>query len=245
MIAELSALHLFYVSLAALLVGFTKTSVGGVGILAVLLMAMAIPGKASPGVLLPMLIAADVMAVLYYRRHCKWHILLKLLPHVALGLGLGYLVLRLVPDFNFEKIIGVTILGMLGLDLALSETARRHLRGRVMTAITGALAGAASMVANAAGPVFGLYLLQMGLNKSEFVGTRSWFFLVINIAKLPLMVSLGLVTPNTLTLNLAFLPGILIGAVIGYKVLGYINIHLFKILIQLAVLIAASRLILF
>jgi uncharacterized membrane protein YfcA len=71
--------------MAALLVGFTKTSVGGVGILAVLLMALAIPGKASPGVLLPMLIVADIFAVIYYRRHCNWGILLKLFPMTAVG----------------------------------------------------------------------------------------------------------------------------------------------------------------
>jgi uncharacterized protein len=242
---DLSFLQLSYIGLAAFLVGFTKTSVGGVGILAVLLMALAIEGKASPGVLLPMLIVADIMAVLYYRRSCQWHILLRLLPHVALGLGLGYLILRLAPDINFERIIGATILVMLGLDLALSDGARRHIRGPLMTGLTGAMGGAASMVANAAGPVFGIYLLQMGLNKAQFVGTRSWFFLVINLAKLPLAASLGLVTPQTLTLNLIYLPVILIGAVLGYIFLGYINLRLFKILIRLAVLAAAIRLILF
>lgn len=245
MLTDLNAIQLLYIGLAALLVGLTKTSIGGVGILGVLLMALAIPGKASPGVLLPMLIAADIMAVLYYRRHCQWPLLLKLVPYTALGVGLGYLVLLLAPDFNFEKIIGVTILAMLGLDLTLSEAAKIHVRGRVVTGLTGVLAGAASMVANAAGPVFGIYLLQMGLNKAEFVGTRSWFFLLINIAKLPLAVQLGLVTIQSLTLNLMYLPVILIGAVLGYKILAYINISLFTLLIRLAVLVAAARLILF
>jgi len=245
MFFDLNTAQLAYIALAAFLVGFTKTSVGGVGILAVLLMALAIPGKASPGVLLPMLIAADIMAVYYFRRACQWPILIRLLPHVAVGLGLGYLILRLAPDFNFEKIIGATILVMLALDLGLSQSARHHIRGRVMTALTGAVAGAASMVANAAGPVFGIYLLQMGLNKAQFVGTRSWFFLVINVAKLPLAANLGLVTTQSLTLNLIYLPVILIGAVLGYRFLGYINVSLFKTLIRIAALVAAIRLILF
>lgn len=241
---DLIPLHYFYIGLAAFLVGFTKTSVGGVGILAVLLMALAIPGKASPGVLLPMLIAADIMAVIYYRRSCQWHILLKLLPPTVIGLGLGYLILRLVPDANFERIIGWIILAMLALDFAMSEGFRRHMRGQIMTGIAGALAGAASMVANAAGPIFGVYLLQMGLKKAEFVGTRSWFFLAINIAKLPLAAQLGLVTSQSLTLNLFYLPVILIGAVTGYKILKYININLFKWLIRVAALVAAMRLVL-
>lgn len=242
---DLGSQQLLYIGLAALLVGFTKTSVGGVGILAVLLMALAIPGKASPGVLLPMLIAADIMAVLYYRRDCQWDILLKLLPLTLVGLAIGYAILYLAPDAKFEKFIGWTILTMLALDLLVTDAAKRHMRGPILTGITGALAGAASMIANAAGPIFGIYLLQMGLKKSEFVGTRSWFFLLINIVKVPLAVNLGLVTTQTLTLNLMFLPVILIGAVLGYRVLGYINIKLFKILIRLAVLGAAARLILF
>ncbi len=241
---DISTLHYFYIGLAAFLVGLTKTSIGGVGILAVLLMALAIPGKASPGVLLPMLIAADIMAVIYYRRSCQWGILLKLVPLTLVGLALGYAILRFAPDTNFERVIGWTILVMLVLDLAMGEGVRAHMRGRVMTGITGVLAGAASMLANAAGPIFGIYLLQMGLTKSEFVGTRSWFFLALNIAKLPLSAQLGLITIPSLTLNLMYLPVILIGAVSGYKFLKYINIDLFKWLIRIAAMVAALRLIL-
>ena len=57
------------------------------------------------------------------------------------------------------------------------------------------------MVANAAGPVFGIYLLQMGLDKKEFVGTRSWYFLIINLFKIPFSASLGLITVESLSLK--------------------------------------------
>lgn len=241
---ELQTLQYLYVGLAAFLVGFTKTSVGGVGILAVLLMALAIPGKASPGVLLPMLIAADIMAVVYYRRACQWSILIKLIPLTLVGLLVGYGFLWVAPDVNFEKIIGWIILVMLALDLFLTSEMKNRLQGHVLTGIVGVLAGASSMIANAAGPVFGVYLLQMNLKKSEFVGTRSWFFLTINLVKIPLAVSLGLVTGETLTLNLMYLPVILIGGFLGYKFLNYINIQIFGILIRLAVLAAAAQLIL-
>lgn len=242
---DMTTLHYFYFGLAAFLVGVTKTSVGGVGILAVLLMALAIPGKASPGVLLPMLIAADIMAVIYYRRTCQWDILLKLLPLTMVGVAVGFVILYTAPDANFERIIGWTILAMLGLDFGMSEALRKHMSGRVMTAIAGVLAGAASMVANAAGPVFGVYMLQMGLSKAAFVGTRSWFFLVLNVLKVPVAAKLGLITVPSLTLNLTVLPVIIVGAVVGYKVLKYINIEMFKWLIRVSALVAALRLILF
>jgi len=242
---DLTTLQLIYVGAAALLVGFTKTSAGGVGILAVLLMALAIPGKGSPGVLLPMLIVADIMAVMYYRRSCQWGLLLKLLPLTLVGIAIGFAILWVLPDYNFEKIIGGIILAMLALDFTLTERAKKHFRGKAITRITGVLAGSASMIANAAGPVFGVYLLQLGLKKSEFVGTRSWFFLLLNVAKVPFSVSLGLINTETLTINAFSLPIILVGAYVGYKVLNYINIRLFGLLIRLAVLIAAVRLIMF
>lgn len=240
---DISTLQYFYIGLAAFLVGFTKTSIGGVGILAVLLMALAIPGKASPGVLLPMLIAADIMAVIYYRRACQWGILLSLLPSTFIGVLLGFAFLQIAPDLNFEKVIGWIILGMLGLDLGLTDSAKKLVRGPALTSVVGVFAGTSSMVANAAGPMFGVYLLQMDLKKSEFVGTRSWFFLVINMVKLPFAFGLGLVTPQSLSLNAIYLPVILAGAVLGYIFLKYINIRVFGVLIRIAVLAAAARLI--
>lgn len=242
---DMTALQFVYFGLAAFLVGVTKTSVGGVGILAVLLMALAVPGKASPGVLLPMLIAADIMAVIYYRRACQWDILLKLLPLALVGIAVGFVILRTVPDAHFERIIGWTILAMLVLDFGMSDALRKHMSGPAMTSVAGVLAGAASMIANAAGPIFGVYLLQMGLSKAAFVGTRSWFFLVLNVLKVPVAAQLGLITVPSLTLNLTFLPVIIIGAVVGYKVLKYINIEVFKWLIRFSALAAALRLILF
>lgn len=84
----------------------------------------------------------------------------------------------------------------------------------------------------------------MGLEISAFVGTRSWFFLLVNIIKLPFTIGLGITTSHSLTLDLYYLPIILLGAFSGKYLLSYINIALFKILIRAAVLAAAARLIL-
>jgi uncharacterized protein len=242
----LTDLQFLYVGLAAFLVGFSKTSVGGVGILAVLLMALAFPGKASPGVLLPMLIMADIIAVIYYRRACQWRILVRMFPLTAFGVVLGYLLTDIIPPDVFARIIGLLILSMLGLEILVRQPGvLRHLHGWFWTAFVGSIAGVATMVANAAGPVFGVYLLQMGLTKQEFVGTRSWFFLLLNIFKIPFSASLGLITTETLKLNLVSFPVILTGAALGYVFLKYINLTVFKWLIRAAVLVAATRLILF
>jgi len=242
---EFTEIQYLYIGLAALLVGFTKTSVGGVGILAVLLMALAVPGKGSPGVLLPMLVVADIFAVIFYRRQCQWGILFKLVPLTVIGVIIGYFLLDIIPTRVFERIIGVIILVMLMLEFIVSKTGKTKFDGWLITVIVGIFAGVATMIANAAGPIFGIYLLQMGLAKKEFVGTRSWFFLMLNIFKLPFSANLGLITEETLRLDLMFVPAIVIGAIIGYWVLGLINVTIFKWLIRTASLVACIRLILF
>lgn len=262
LLADLSTLHIAYFFLAALIVGFTKTSVGGVGILAVLLMALAFPGKASPGILLPMLLLADVFAVLYYRRDCQWKILLKIFPMTALGVILAYFIIDLIPIELFRLTLGWLILLMLLLGFLLDHfqvkqdtappskhqplptTGQSHSFGKNLLIIfTGLAAGVTTMIANAAGPVFSVYLLRLGLKKAEFVGTRSWFFLVINIFKIPFSISLGLITPQTLTLNAMAIPVIVLGAYLGYIFLKKINLSAFKWLVRAAVLVAAVRLI--
>lgn len=242
---DLSSLQIFYFILAAALVGFTKTSVGGVGILSVLLMAMTFEGKASPGILLPMLIVADIIAVIYYRRHCRWDILIKLAPLTIAGIIIGFFIVDIVPAQIFERFIGVIILIMLFISLVLEYSKIKPRGGKFATPIVGMFAGIASMVANAAGPIFGIFLLQMGLSKETFVGTRSWFFLLMNLAKVPFSFSLGLITKESLTLNLYSVPIIIAGALLGALVLKKINLKVFKWLIRTAVIISAVRLLFF
>ena len=242
---DLTILQILYFSLAAALIGFSKTSVGGVGILAVLLAALAFPGKASPGILVPLLVAADIVAVMYYRRDCQWHVLLKLFPAAILGIVIGYFVADLAPIEFFYKLIGIIILLGLFVSFAIEHFKVKPNSGWFVTSIVGVTAGAASMIANAAGPIFGVFLLQMGLTKEKFVGTRSWYFLILNIIKLPFFLQLGTVNPQTLLLDLYVLPLLFLGAWGGVKILKMINLTMFKWLIRAAVIISAIRLLVF
>ena len=245
----LPVLAFFYIFLAAFITGFSKTSIGGMGILAVLLMALAIPGKASPGVLLPMLIMADIFAVIYYRRDAKWEVLLKILPITAIGIIIGYFVVDFIPQAIFEKVLGVIIIFMLALSLLLessrSPLKKGQIQSHVFTVLVGLSAGISTMIANAAGPIFSVYFLQLGLKKENFVGTRSWLFLILNLFKIPFSAGLGLISMESLRLDLMYFPAILLGALSGYKLLKMINLELFKWLIRFAVVVAAVRLLFF
>ena len=242
---ELSYLVLFYLFLSSFLAGFSKTSVGGLGIIVVLLMALAFDAKTSVGILLPMLIVADAFAVFYYKKDCDYALLKKIFPTTALGVVLGYFIMDNLDKDIFEKTLGFVILLMLLLGAYLENKTIKPYQNNIILIVVGLGAGIATMLANAAGPLLAIYFLQLGLNKNTFVGTRSMYFLILNLFKLPFSAGLGLITLETLTLNMYFIPVIVLGAYFGIKFLKMINMSIFKTLIRFASVIVALKFLLF
>lgn len=204
-------------ALCAFLVGVAKTGVPGLGILVVPLMVIAVgDARQSAGWLLPLLCAADLFAVGYYRRHTHVGKLLELLPWVAVGMGAGYLALGM-NDALLRPLIGVIVFAMIGahvwrkrrLQDAAAPARLRH------SAVYGGVAGFATMVANAAGPVMNVYLLSKKLAKDQFIATGAWFFLIINLSKLPAYGARGMLSRPSLLFDLALLPALLVGVVSG------------------------------
>ena len=75
---------------ATFLVGISKTGIVGVGVFTVAVFANVFPTRQSTGVLLPLLICADVIAVIAYQRHAVWKHLWQLFSWVAAGIVAGY-----------------------------------------------------------------------------------------------------------------------------------------------------------
>ena len=104
-------------ALAALLIGFAKTAIGGVGSISVALFAAVLPARESTGALLPLLIVGDVFALQAYRAHAKWGRLLRLFPSVAVGVIAGAVFVSLVDDTTVRRTIGAVLLGLVLLTL--------------------------------------------------------------------------------------------------------------------------------
>jgi uncharacterized membrane protein YfcA len=82
--------------------------------------------------------------------------------------------------------------------------------------LMGLLGGITTMIGNLAGSVMALYLLSMRLPKNEYIGTAAWFFLAINVFKVPFHVfSWQSIDVNSFLLNLICLPFIALGAWCG------------------------------
>jgi uncharacterized protein len=225
---------------AALVVGLAKTAVSGAGPLAAAMFALALPARQSTGILLPLLILGDLMAVTVYRRHADWPLLLRLLPWLGFGVACGAGFLTLVDDTQMRVVIGVVLLVLVGGTVADRKGRLRHLvgadrppehRGRgaqVVLAAAGWLAGFITMVANSAGPVTTVYLLLAGLVVLQFMGTAAWLYLIVNVVKLPFSLALGLVGPAALPLELVLAPVVLLGAAAGAVLVRRFSQELFE-----------------
>jgi hypothetical protein len=214
----LSALDWSLLAVAALLVGFAKTAIGGVASISIAIFAAVLPAKESTGALLPLLLVGDLLAVRLYRRHADWHRLVRLFPTVAVGVVIGAGFLAVVDDTVMRRTIGAILLALVGVHVLvrLRGGMRTPIRaGGPVAAVYGLLAGFTTMVANAGGAVMSLYLLSAGLGVLGFLGTGAWFFLVVNAFKVPFSVGLGLITPESLLLCAVLVPALLVGGAIG------------------------------
>lgn len=203
--------------LSALCIGMAKSGVHGIGMASIPLLAIYFGGKASAGLALPLLIMADILAVIYYHRHANWPILWKLFPWAAIGVVVGTAVGSFIDDQLFRSLMGFIIFASFGLMLWMEKTSKEKVpTHKAFTISIGMLGGFTTMVGNLAGPVMALYLLSARLPKYNYIGTTAWFFLVINIFKVPFHVEFwNTISWRTLVLDLTAFPLIAVGALIG------------------------------
>lgn len=231
--------ELVLVGVAAFAVGVSKTSVGGFAAIAVAVFASVMPAKESTAAVLLLLITGDVVAVARYRRAADWGLLRRLLPSVLPGLALGAAFLWLASDTVLRRTIGGLIAVMVLVQLwqrrrgagssvggvggipasGASGTPVSRAEHPLAAVLAGVAAGFTTMTANAAGAVMTLYLLAMRVEKLRFLGTSAWFFLIVNLSKVPFSASLGLFPAETLRLTAMLVPMVLLGTWVGIRLL--------------------------
>ena len=229
---------------AALGVGVAKSGFAGVSLVHVLVMAHIFGDKASTGVVLPMLLIGDIFAVLAFRRHAVWRHVARTLPVACVGVAIGTWLMTLIPQHAYKPIIGWTVLFLVLVQfwrMWRPASFEEVPHSWPFAAAIGLLAGITTMMANAAGPVMGLYFLSVGLPKYQFTGTSAWFFLLINSYKIPFSLGLGLIHADTLLFNAVLAPAILAGLFLGRWLLKRVPQRLFDGLILVFAALAALQ----
>lgn len=241
MIETLTDIQWLTISIAALSIGMSKTGVQGIMLMIVPFMAMAFGAKESTGVILPMLCMADIIAVAYYKRIADWKIVAKLLPTAILGFFLAIGVDNMIPAGQFRQLMGWTLLLALIVMLwsEIFGKENRWMHKWWYAAIFGLLGGFTTMIGNAAGPVMSVYLLSMRKEKMEYIGINAWFFLVVNLLKVPLQAFVwDNITWPSFSLNLMLLPVIGIGAWLGIKIVKLFPEKAFRRFVQVVTIIS-------
>jgi uncharacterized membrane protein YfcA len=238
---------LLLAALGALCIGMAKAGLSGCGLVSVLLFAEAFGAKESTGIVLPLLISADFMGYFLLRGSGKWRQIIPLVPPALIGVVIGWWLLDKLDNHLARLVIGWLILALLALKLLLDwkrDQLKALHRHHVFTWFLGIAAGIATMLANAAGPVMAVYLLAQRFEKSEYLGVFTRFFLFINLVKVPFSANIGLINPPSLLTNLVLLPVVMLGAVLGWRLVKVMSQRVFEWVIFLFALLAAARLVL-
>lgn len=222
---NLTALQWLAIGFAVFLLGFSKAGVKGIGIIIVVILAFVFGEKASTGVLLPMLIFADIFAVIYYNRHAQWQYIKKLIPWMIFGVLFGVWVGNDISEVLFKRLMAIIIVVSV---LIMFYTERRKTNevpnSKLFSTGTGFLAGFTTMIGNLAGPISNIYFLAMRFPKNEFIGTAAWLFFIINVFKLPFHIFIWkTVTVETLVLNSVLIPAVIIGFFIGTYIIKLVS----------------------
>lgn len=242
---HLDGWQLASIILVAFIVGMGKAGISGVVMLAVPILASALGGKESTGLMALIFIVGDIFAVKAYRQHCRWNEIIRMLPSSLAGILIGTLVGNLINDRQFKLVIAGLLLLCLILMIIQERLGAKFVvpHNIWFVSMVGIVSGFATIVGNAAGPIFAVYLLAIGLNKNNFLGTTAWFFLIINLIKLPIqIIAWHNITWITLLIVICILPAIYLGIRIGVWIISKLQDKTFRYLIILLTAIATIRL---
>ncbi|MER3375744.1 MAG: sulfite exporter TauE/SafE family protein [Allomuricauda sp.] len=226
---------------AVFLMGVSKAGLKGMSIFNVTLMALAFGSRASTGLIVPLLIVGDIFAVIYYNRHTQWKYILRFLPWMILGIFVGVLIGKDLPEQEFKWGMVTVIFISLGLLYWWDRRKTEHVPTHWLFAGSmGIMAGICTMIGNLAGAFTNIFFLGMRLPKNEFVGTAAWLFFITNTFKLPFHIFVWkTVTEETLLINLRLLPAILVGLFLGVVIVKKINEKNYKRFILIVTAIGA------
>ncbi len=203
----------------AFLTGSAKTGVPGVFLMVVPIMALSIGGKLSTGFLLPIMIMADFVALIYYRHHISWKPVFKVLPWLMIGISLALWVGNNIDDRQFKIAMACSVFACVGIIIFENKVkmGQTLLKSKLFYLVFGVVGGFATMIGNAASPLIGVYLLLMYLPKNNYISIAAWIFAILNLIKFPLHYFIWeTITPDSLLTNIKLAPFILLGGICGF-----------------------------
>ena len=204
---------------AVLLYGISKGGFGGgLGVIAVPLMAIVISPVQAAAILLPVLCVMDIVALWKFRGKWVWPELKVLLPASLIGILVGTLLFEYMSASVVRLIVGVVAVSFtVHFWISKRRSGNKDLATfpRSYGIISGTVAGFTSFVAHSGGPPINMYLLRRPLDRTDFAATTVVFFAVANYVKLVPYAWLGQFDTDNLATSAALVILAPIGVLIG------------------------------
>ena len=235
-------LDIFFVCLSVFVLGIAKGGFGGVGTPAALpIMALGIPAELALGVLLPLLLAIDVVGVTAHRKNADYQALRFGLPAAIVGTFIGAALIAVISSKLTGGVIGT--LSILFAIVALTGYLPRVDSWPAWTnSIFAGLSGLTSALAHAGGPPIHIYYLARGYDTARFVATSNLFMAGLNVAKVVPFIYAGALSGEALRFSLYLIPLAVLAAGVGVLVSRRISKRAFSITVNLAMLVVGAKL---
>lgn len=242
-------LHFFLFAIpAVVLIGLAKGGFAGLGALGTPLMAIGMddPVRAA-AILLPILIAQDVVGVAAFRKSWDGRVLAVMLPGAVVGIALGWLLAAAISSDSVMATLGAISI-LFGAYRLWVERGGRIAASSNSPAWVGALFGVAtgftSQIAHAGGPPFQMWVMPKKLPRDMFVGTSAIFFAVVNWIKVPAYVALGQFTRANALATLALLPVAIAASLAGVWLVRRVSPERFYTIVYALMIVAGAKLLL-
>lgn len=231
--------------LAVFIVALSKSGlVGSLGLVAVPMLSLVMPARDAAGMMLPLLLVMDAIAVWTYRKDCNWRILKIMLPGAMLGTLIGWALWTVVSDAMVLLFVGViTLLFILDALLPLRKKLEGLPPSKPWGAFWGGFAGFTSFISHTGGPPFQIYVLPQKLSPVGYSGTSAFFFAIVNTSKLVPYFFLGQLNVSNLTHAAILAPLAVVGVLVGVYLVRRISVKRFYQLTYWLVFLLALKLI--
>ncbi|MDB5539759.1 MAG: sulfite exporter TauE/SafE family protein [Devosia sp.] len=231
--------------LAVFIVALSKSGlVGSLGMVAVPMLSLVMPAREAAGMLLPLLLVMDAIAVWTYRKDADWRILKIMLPGAMVGTLIGWALWTVVSDAMVLLFIGViTLLFILDALLPIRKKLEGLPPSKPWGTFWGGFAGFTSFISHTGGPPFQIYTLPQRLNPVIYSGTTAFFFAIVNTAKLVPYFFLGQLNVANLTHAAILAPLAVVGVMVGVWLVRRISVKRFYQLTYWLVFLLSLKLI--
>ena len=239
-------LYFWAIAVAAVfIVALSKSGlVGSLGLVAVPMLSLVMPARDAAGMMLPLLLVMDAIAVWTYRKDADWRILKIMLPGAAIGTLIGWALWSVISDAMVLLFVGViTLLFILDALLPLRKKLEGLPPSKPWGVFWGGFSGFTSFISHTGGPPFQIYTLPQKLTPVNYAGTTAFFFAIVNSAKLIPYFFLGQLNVSNLTHAAILAPLAIVGVLAGVWLVRRISIKRFYQLTYWLVFLLALKLI--